>query len=254
MRSIATAARVVSLSLWTMLVIFEILSKLIKRYSAQLSTLALTSFTLAVAGEVVQFQYEQRKDALYESNEAQMKNEYEGQLKKAHTDAQRSELAAQKAGQVADIAAITASKARELLRDAGGQLREAKEQTAPRSLSPSQTSKLQSDLNDSRKFSISMIVEGGDPESFSFASKLFELFKQSNWNIENGGSLTQLGGPPPQGVIFEFKSEDSAKALEPFLKKLQTYGLDPSIRKPWPRPVGMPDTEIQIHIGQKKRN
>jgi glucan phosphoethanolaminetransferase (alkaline phosphatase superfamily) len=77
---IGSQVRSATLIFWALLVIFEVLASVWKKFSSRFTILALIAFGIAVTGEYVQSKYDSRKEELHDAREADIRKEYEQKL------------------------------------------------------------------------------------------------------------------------------------------------------------------------------
>lgn len=102
-KRISSGVEVVTLVFWVLLVAFEIVAHIWKEYAKVFNVLALIAFALAVSGEIINHQYNHRKEALYDAREKQLSDDADQEIRKAQDVANAAEQKAASAqGQVGE--------------------------------------------------------------------------------------------------------------------------------------------------------
>jgi hypothetical protein len=162
----AARTEVTTLCFWVLLVLFEIVARSWKRLAKVFDVLALFAFALAVSGEIVEYKYNHRKEALYEAREQSLSAEFHSKLEKANEDAQTAR----------DDSTTAQRDASAAQREAG----ELRHQQTGRALSETQKAELLSLLK-SESHQEMYFISAPDSESQTFADELSAVFNEAGW-------------------------------------------------------------------------
>jgi hypothetical protein len=205
-KRIVSALEVTTLVFWVLLVLFEIVARLWKKFARLFDVLALIAFAVAVSGEVVGHEYSHRKEALYDARELALTDSFSQKLQKANEDAQKardnvqqSHDDAQRANQDAQHAAASSALAEQRAADAQSQLEDLKRQQAPRTLTEKQKNLLFSLLKPEGPQEL-YFVSAPDPESQGYADEISSVLNSAGWKTSvhpyNWGTIERY----PEGV------------------------------------------------------
>ena len=86
-KRICSGVEVVTLTFWALLVVFEAAAHIWKKRAKIFNVLALLAFALAVSGEIISHQYNQRRESLYDARQKQLSDDANKKIRKAQDDA-----------------------------------------------------------------------------------------------------------------------------------------------------------------------
>jgi hypothetical protein len=182
-KAIDSIVQIVTLVFWSLLVTFDVIAVAWKKRAAFFTTLALSAFALAVAGEIIHYKYDSRKGVLYEARETSLRTTYDQQLAKARDDAQRSASSADKAQQNTDAAKEEAAKAHALEQQANEQIESLKKRDSPRVLTQEQKEKFVAIMRTGKPHDIT-VWHAPDLESQTYADELFDALTAAGWTVK----------------------------------------------------------------------
>lgn len=90
-KRISSGVEAVTLVFWVLLVAFEVVAHIWKKYERVFNILALVAFALAVSGEIISHQYNHQREALHDAREKQLSDDADQKIRKAEDDAAAAE-------------------------------------------------------------------------------------------------------------------------------------------------------------------